>query len=77
VADPVKKTPKRGRPAKPDALTAVERQAAYRKKKLEEGIEISLFLTHNQAAILRNRSKKAAKTQSEFIGELLEKSEAT
>lgn len=64
---------KRGRPAKPDALSAVERQAAYRKRKLEEGIEISLFLTHKQAAILRESSKKKGMTQSELVGELLEK----
>ena len=73
--DAVKEMKKRGRPAKSSgALTAVERQASYRKKKLSEGIELSIFLTHKQAAILREVSRKAGKTQSETVGELLENS---
>lgn len=74
MSDTVKKVRKKGRPAKPGgALTSAERQAAYRKKKLEEGIEISIFLTHRQAKILRERSQKEGKTQSELIGGILEK----
>ncbi len=66
---------KRGRPANPKgAISAVERQATYRKNKLKEGIELSIFLTHKQAAILRAVSKRAGKTQSETVGELLENS---
>ena len=73
--DAVKEMKKRGRPANPKgAISAVERQATYRKKKLSEGIELSIFLTHKQAAILREVSKRAGKTQSETVGELLESS---
>ena len=66
----------RGRPTtSPDGipLTAKQRQMAYRKKKLKEGIEISIFLTNAQADILRDKAKAEGKTQSEYIGELLEK----
>lgn len=70
----IKAAQKKGRPPKPGgAPTAAERQAAYRKKKLEVGVEISLFFTHEQATILRELSKKAGKTQSEVVGGLLEK----
>lgn len=66
-------TPKRGRPKKPEgALTAVQRQAAYRKKKLDEGVEISLFFTHEQAAILRKEASRANQSQSEYVGTILE-----
>jgi hypothetical protein len=75
VGEQVKESGKKGRPLKPGgAQTAAERQAAYRKKKLDEGIEISIFLTHRQAEILRLTSKKKVKTQSEVIGEMLENS---
>lgn len=74
MAEPVKTAQKKGRPLKPGgAPTAAERQAAYRKKKLEVGVEISLFFTHQQATILRELSKKEGKTQSEIVGGLLEK----
>ena len=74
VEETVKEAKKKGRPPKPGgAPTAAERQAAYRKKKLGVGVEISLFFTHGQATILRELSKKAGKTQSEVVGGLLEK----
>ncbi|MET3109272.1 hypothetical protein AAKU58_004123 [Oxalobacteraceae bacterium GrIS 1.18] len=74
MTDHSNESPQRGRPKKPGgALTAVQRQAAYRKKKLDEGIEISLFLTHAQAAILRKEAKRANQSQSEFVGTILEK----
>lgn len=64
----------RGRPKKPGgAFTQAERQAAYRKKKLEEGIEISIFLKNSQVEILRKKAITDRKTQSEILGELLEK----
>ncbi len=67
-------TRKRGRPKKAGgALTSAARQAAYRKKKLDDGVEISLFLTHQQAALLRDVAKKEGKTQSTIVGEMLEK----
>lgn len=70
-----KQASNRGRPKKPGgAMPPAERQAAYRKKKLEEGIEISIFLKHNQAEILRQEAIKTRKTQSEVVGELLDKS---
>lgn len=69
-----KETRKRGRPKKPEGvLTSAARQAAYRKKKLDDGVEISLFLTHQQAALLRDVAKKEGKTQSTIVGEMLEK----
>jgi len=77
MADTSKESGKRGRPKKPDALTPAVRQAAYRQKKLEEGVEVSLFLTHQQAAILRAAAKKEGKTQSNLVGELLEKLAST
>ena len=75
MEEPVKEAKKKGRPSKPGggAPTAAQRQAAYRKKKLGVGVEISLFFTHGQATILRELSKKAGKTQSEVVGSLLEK----
>jgi len=70
-----KKASNRGRPKKPGgAISSAERQAAYRQKKLEEGVEISIFLKHNQVEILRKKAIKDQKTQSEVVGELLEKS---
>jgi len=73
MTDEVKKPRQRGRPKKPaGALTAVQRQSTYRKKKLEGGIEISLFLTHEQAAILRREAKLAGQSQSEYVGKILE-----
>ena len=69
----LKATKKRGRPLKPGgAIPSAQRQAIYRKKKLEDGIEISIFLTHKQAEILRLTAKKEGKTQSEVIGVMLE-----
>lgn len=69
---------KKGRPKKPGgALTAAARQATYRKKKLDEGVEISLFLTHRQAALLRDAAEKEGKTQSNIVGEMLEKAAPT
>lgn len=66
----------RGRPKKPGgAMPPAERQAAYRKKKLEEGIEISIFLKHHQVEILRKKALREQKTQSDVVGELLEKSD--
>lgn len=56
-------------------MPPAERQAAYRKKKLEEGIEISIFLKHHQVEILRKKALKEQKTQSDVVGELLEKSD--
>lgn len=74
MTESLKDVPKKGRPKKPGgALTSIERQASYRKKKLAEGIEISLFLKHEQAAILREMAKRHDKTQSVIVGELLEK----
>ena len=73
MIESLKSTKKRGRPPKPGgAIPPAKRQAIYRKKKLEEGIEISIFLTHNQAEILRLTAKKVGKTQSEVIGVMLE-----
>lgn len=70
-----KKPSNRGRPKKPGgAISPAERQAAYRQKKLEEGVEISIFLKHNQVEILRIKATTDRKTQSEVIGDLLEKS---
>lgn len=70
-----KKPSNRGRPKKPGgAIPSAMRQAAYRQKKLEEGVEISIFLKHKQVAILRQKAINANKTQSEVVGELLEKS---
>lgn len=70
---PVKVAKKKGRPKNPGgARTPAQRQASYRKKKLDEGIEISLFLTHKQAGILREKALKDGKTQSEVVGGLLE-----
>lgn len=78
MAETTKETRKKGRPKKPGgALTPAARQAAYRKKKLDEGIEISLFLTHQQVAILREAAKKEGKTQSTIVGEMLEKAAST
>ena len=69
VEETVKEAKKKGRPPKPGgAPTAAERQAAYRKKKLGVGVEISLFFAHGQVTILRELSKKAGKTQSEVVG---------
>ena len=69
------KTAKRGRPKSPKgARTPAQRQASYREKKLLEGIEVSIFLKHNQAEILRTKALADKKTQSEIIGELLERS---
>jgi hypothetical protein len=74
VEEQAKEVRKKGRPSKPSgALTAAERQMAYRKKKLDEGVEISLFFTHKQATILRELSRTEGKTQSKIVGELLEK----
>jgi len=73
MTNQIKEKSQRGRPKKSEgALTAVQRQAAYRKKKLDDGIEISLFLTHEQAAILRQEAKRAGKTQSDYVGGMLE-----
>ncbi len=70
-----KKVSNRGRPKKPGgAISPAERQAAYRKKMLEEGVEISFFLKNHQIDILRKKAIKDKKTQSEVIGELLEES---
>lgn len=74
MAEAAKDTRKKGRPKKPGgALTPAARQAVYRKKKLDEGVEISIFLTHQQAALLREAAKKEGKTQSNIVGEMLEK----
>jgi len=74
LVDNENKATRKGRPKKPGgAFSSAERQAAYRKKKLEEGIEISIFLKYTQAEILRKKAIKDQKTQSEVIGELLEK----
>lgn len=70
-----KKASKKGRPKKPGgAIPSAKRQAAYRQKKLEEGVEISFFLKHNQVEILRKKAIADRKTQSEVVGELLERS---
>lgn len=70
-----KMTSNRGRPKKPGgAVSPAERQAAYRQKKLEEGVEISIFLKHKQVEILRQKAITSKKTQSEVIGDLLEQS---
>ena len=70
-----KKASNKGRPKKPGgAIPSAKRQAAYRQKKLEEGVEISIFLRHNQVEILRQKAITSKKTQSEVVGELLEQS---
>jgi hypothetical protein len=75
VTESLKSTKKRGRPPKTGgAIPSAERQATYRKKKLEDGIEISIFLSHKQAEILRATSNKKGKTQSDVIGGMLENS---
>ncbi len=69
------KTAKRGRPKNPKGVrTPAQRQASYREKMLLDGIEVSFFLTHDQADILRKKALAEKKTQSEVIGALLEDS---
>lgn len=74
MTDSKEKTTNRGRPKKYEgAIPAAKRQAAYRKKMLEDGVEISIFLKHNQIKILRDQAVYENKTQSEVVGELLER----